>query len=360
VAAESWFLERGLPGVLTRRGRWRRLWRRSAPLLAGVSTVMVCAGAISLAAGNRTIDIDDDPSAVEILILAVLGLMIPLAFLVGWLVSRVTTPRHRRLCSTVAVVAMLATGMLNGTNTDRLDAVVTDVALVGSIVVLTGLGVGSVLGWALRLTMSHLATIGGLVSRALPVVLLTVLVFFNGYVWSMATKISRQRMWLVIGFMVLIATAFLVRGVIERVRPVLASAWARDADGRRLADTPFAAMRDPCPNPPSFARRSRAGPQPGERANVIFVVAASQVAQVAMVAVVTAAIFFVLGLLVLSPEILAAWTNNGPDQGTWFGMTLPVPQPLIHVTMFLAALTFMYVSARAVVTASTAPSSSIR
>jgi hypothetical protein len=41
-------------------------------------------------------------------------------------------------------------------------------------------------------------------------------------------------------------------------------------------------------------------------------------------------------------------TNNGPEQGTWFGMTLPVPQPLPHVTMFLAALTFMYVSARAV------------
>ena len=339
VAAESWFLERGLPGVLTRRGRWRRLWRRSAPLLAGVSTVVVCAGVISLAAGNRTIDIDNDPSAVEVLILAVLGLMIPLAFLVGWLVSRVTTPPHRRLCSTVAVVAMLAAGMLNGTNTDRLGAIVTDVALVASVVVLTGLGVGSVLGWALRLTMSHLATIGGLVSRALPVVLLTVLVFFNGYVWSMATKISRPRMWLVIGFMVLIATAFLVRGVIERVRPVLASAWARDADGRRLADTPFAAMRDPITGGPLNR---------GERANVIFVVAASQVAQVAMVAVVTAAIFFVLGLLVLSPEILATWTNNGPDQGTWFGMTLPVPQPLIHVTMFLAALTFMYVSARAV------------
>jgi hypothetical protein len=187
--------------------------------------------------------------------------------------------------------------------------------------------------------MSHLATIGGLVSRALPVVLLTVLVFFNGYVWSMATKISRQRMWLVIGFMVLIATAFLVRGVVERVRPVLASARARDADGRRLADTPFAAMRDPITGDPLNR---------GERANVIFVVAASQVAQVAMVAVVTAAIFFVLGLLVLSPDILATWTNNGPDQGTWFGMTLPVPQPLIHVTMFLAALTFMYVSARAV------------
>ena len=259
VAAESWFLERGLPGVLTRRGRWRRLWRRSAPLLAGVATVMVCAAAITLAAGNRTIDIDDDPSAVEVLILAVLGLMIPLAFLVGWLVSRVTTARAPQ--AVLDRRRRRDAGRGNAQRDHRRPARRGDHrrVLVGSIVVLTGLGVGSVLGWALRLTMSHLATIGGLVSRALPVVLLTVLVFFNGYVWSMATKISRQRMWLVIGFMVLIATAFLVRGVVERVRPVLASAWARDADGRRLADTPFAAMRDPITGGPLNR---------GERANV--------------------------------------------------------------------------------------------
>ena len=29
-------------------------------------------------------------------------------------------------------------------------------------------------------------------------------------------------------------------------------------------------------------------------------------------------------------------------------MTLPVPQALIHITLFLAALTFMYICARAV------------
>jgi hypothetical protein len=46
--------------------------------------------------------------------------------------------------------------------------------------------------------------------------------------------------------------------------------------------------------------------------------------------------------------VLAAWTTHGSDQGTWLGMTLPVPQALIHVTMFLGALTFMYVSARSV------------
>jgi hypothetical protein len=82
----------------------------------------------------------------------------------------------------------------------------------------------------------------------------------------------------------------------------------------------------------------------GARANAIFVVMASQITQIATVAIVTAAILFVMGLLVLSPEVLA----DGTDQGTWFGQTLPVPQALIHVTMFLGTLTFMYVSARSV------------
>ena len=39
AAAESWFLERGLPSVLTRRARWRRLWQRSAPMLAAHATL---------------------------------------------------------------------------------------------------------------------------------------------------------------------------------------------------------------------------------------------------------------------------------------------------------------------------------
>lgn len=63
---------------------------------------------------------------------------------------------------------------------------------------------------------------------------------------------------------------------------------------------------------------------------------------------VTSAIFFTLGLLALSPDLLTDWTRGGSAQGTAFGVTLPVPQSLIHVTMFLGALTFMYVSARAV------------
>jgi hypothetical protein len=339
VAAETWFLERGLPAVLTPRARWRRLWRRSAPILAATATLLVCVAVISAAAGNRAIEIGDDPSVSEILILVVLALMLPLAAVVGRVVARIVDPRRRRLASTISVVAAAATLVDEGSLSDRLDGLFFGAVLVALALVLNGIGVGSMLGWAVRLTLSHLASVGALVARVLPVVLLTVLVFFNGYVWSMATKISRERMWLVIGFMTLIAGAFLLSGIVERVRPMMAAAAVNQSDVEQLADTPFAAMPDPAAGDPL----SRA-----ERANVMFVVAASQVTQVAMVAVVTAGIFFTLGLLALSPELLATWTGNGPDQGSAFGMTLPVPQPLIHVSMFLGALTFMYVSARAV------------
>lgn len=67
-----------------------------------------------------------------------------------------------------------------------------------------------------------------------------------------------------------------------------------------------------------------------------------------MVSVVTAAIFFGFGLLLVSPELLAAWTRGGSREGTLLWMTIPVPQALIQITWFLGALTFMYVSARSV------------
>jgi hypothetical protein len=52
--------------------------------------------------------------------------------------------------------------------------------------------------------------------------------------------------------------------------------------------------------------------------------------------------------MVLSPAVLARWTGDGSSDGTVLGMTIPVPQSLIHMTLILDALTFMYVSARSV------------
>jgi len=118
-----------------------------------------------------------------------------------------------------------------------------------------------------------------------------------------------------------------------------ATASAPHDDAARLAGTPFAAI----PDPPVNDALTR-----GERFNVVLVLAAAQITHLLMVAISTAAIYFILGLMVLSPAVLARWTVDGRSDGTVLGMTIPVPQSLIHMTLILAALTFMYVSARSV------------
>ncbi|MBX9641899.1 MAG: hypothetical protein K2X97_19905 [Mycobacteriaceae bacterium] len=80
---------------------------------------------------------------------------------------------------------------------------------------------------------------------------------------------------------------------------------------------------------------------------MIFVLAASQLAEIIVVAALTASIYVTLGLTVLTPAPLKEWARTTDTDTTVLGLTVPVPDYLIHLCLFLGALTFMYVSARA-------------
>lgn len=332
-AAERWFLDNGLPSVVTRRARWRGLWPRSAPVLTGYAALMVVGLVIYLLVGNIHVDIDREPTPVEWIVLAVLALTVPFVIITGWLVSRLRSTRARFVASTVAAAVALVS--------DAVDGNVTDVAgtALGLLIVplLTATGLGSVLGWATRLAVSQFGLVGQLMLRALPVVLLTVLVFFNSPVWLMAASVGRGRLWSAVLFLGTIAAVFLASSTLERIRPMLKDPSPDQTHA--LAGTPFASMPDPAAADPLKHR---------ERFNVAFVLIMSQLVQLLTVAVVTSLIFFVLGAILLNPELLAAWTRNGTSDGQLLWMTIPVPNALIQVTLFLGALTFMYLSARAV------------
>lgn len=338
-AADRWFLERGLPAVLRPGALVRRLWPRSAPALATFAVFMLNSILVVLFTGKHTIDIDGQPTRTEWFVLGLLVLVLPVAATVGWRVSRIRSVRVRTLVASVSMGVVVAGGILGGPSERILANLVFEGIVIVVGLALTACGVGSILGWALRTAMENVASIGALFVRALPVVLLTVLVFFNTYVWLMASIVSRSRLWMALVFLGLIAVAFITSATVDRVRPMLSGSRLSESDDGRLAGTPFESMPDPASGYPL----SRA-----ERANVVFVLATSQVLQVGAVAIVSALIFFLLGLILLSPELLAQWTRNGSADGEILGMTLPIPQSLIQISMFLAALTFMYVSARAV------------
>ena len=336
--AESWFLERGLPSVLTTRGRWRRLWSRSAPMLAAYATVQSCGIAILLITGSREVYLEELTTPTHWVVLGIILAALPLGVLVGFLVSRLTRTRTRTLVGFAAGALAVLAGAFDAGPAD----LPSIVGVVVVILVLTGCGAGSVLAWAIRVTLSHVTTVGALAVRALPVVLLTALVFFNTYVWLMAVTISGPRLLLAIVFLVSIAASFVISGTVERVKPMLRSAAALPKDCERLAGTPFAALPD-APDGSSSPRLRRA-----ERLNVVFVLATSQLIQITVVAVVTAAIYLILGLILLTPELLKEWTHVGTSTSTLLGWTIPIPGSLVDMCLFLGALTFMYISARAV------------
>ena len=79
----------------------------------------------------------------------------------------------------------------------------------------------------------------------------------------------------------------------------------------------------------------------------MFVVAASQLGQVLTVALTTGAIFFVLGLILVSPGWTPGLAAPGAPTGS-SGHDLADPDALIQTSMLLSAITFMYLSAKAV------------
>ncbi len=333
--AERWFLHRGLPAVLTRRARWRGLWPRSAPVFTGYAVAMVMVLVNFLVTGDTEAEIIAEAAIVRWVDVLLITVGLPVAVLAGWLVSRLRTDQVRSAASAVAVGAALVAETLATGVIGTLTAAVSVVA----VLALTASGLGSVLGWALKLTMTQIAVVGALVLRALPLVLLTMLAFFNPYLWSMASTISPARLLLAMLFLGLVAGVFLVSGTIERARPVLATPTEAPPElTARLRDTPFEAMDDHPAEPLTH----------GERLNVFFVLAVSQLARVLTVAVLTGLIYLILGSIVLSPELLPQWTAGGTPNVVLLGMAMPVPQALLQVSMFLGALTFMYVGAQAV------------
>ncbi len=337
-AADHWFLDHGLSAVLRPGALVRRVWPRSAPALAAFAVFMFNSAVVVLISGKHTINIEGQPTRAEWFVLALLVFVLPIASAVGWLVSRISSLRGRTIAGMVAVAIAIVGGIIGGPSPRVIADLIFEAIVIAVILAMTASGAGSILGWIVKMTLSHFAAAGSLLIRALPVLLLTILVFFNSPVWLMAATISRARLWLALLFLAVIAAAFVVAVTVDRFRPMMSAREPSEDHNARLAGTPFETMPDPSVTHP--LRRP-------ERLNVMFVLAASQLTQILVVAAITALIFFVLGLILLSPELLAAWTRNGSSDGMFLGMTIPVPNALIQITLFLGALTFMYVSARA-------------
>ncbi|MDT5155127.1 MAG: hypothetical protein QOI01_6860 [Mycobacterium sp.] len=206
---------------------------------------------------------------------------------------------------------------------------------------LTCIGFGSIAGWAFRFAWVQLGARGTLMSRALPLLMLTVVVYFTGELWQLAVRMTRQRLWQVIGFLALVALVFVVTTIRDEVRALRDDRAERNDPASLLAGTPLAlSASEPIPR----TDLSRA-----EQINVVAVMVVAQAIQVVFFTAGLFAFFLALGIIAIPDDVAVLWSaeqscavGQPPCAGTWFGVHIPIPQTVVHMSLFVAVLSGLY------------------
>src|SRR6266496_2364833 len=216
-AVEQWFRRRGLPAVV--RGRPAHLLVRIAPAIVFIAAWELMTSLLDVVDGRTDADFERLLEN-DLFALGYSGLLLALVVLPGggsWLVAR--WGRRKVLEHGGVVPAAVMAGVFV-TVVPAVDWVVaggsvvfglvTHLAMLAGLFAAAFVGVGSIVGWALRAAYRQTRLLGEMTSRALPLLLLfTVFGFFTTEIWQVGAALPRQRMWLVVGLFAAVAVAFL-------------------------------------------------------------------------------------------------------------------------------------------------------
>ncbi len=155
--------------------------------------------------------------------------------------------------------------------------------------------------------MVQVGALGTLMSRALPLLMLTVVVYFTGELWQLAARMTRQRLWQKVGFLAIVAIIFMVATIRDEVRALRDDRAEQQDPAQLLSGTPLE------PDAGLFA------------------------------------FFLALGIIAIPDDVTVLWSTEEscpigepPCAGTWFGVHIPIPQTVVHTSLFVALLSGLY------------------
>lgn len=333
----EWFLHRGLPLVLTRRVRSRALMARAAPAVAGVGALTAAVLLLAEWTGG-------DPQVVVLLRLAGITAVLAAAPVALEVLHRRSTTAARlgRRTTALAVMGIFVLVMpfaVSGLSAAALAEMPVFLTVTVVTIWLTYIGLGSIALWAFRFAWEQVGALGTLLSRALPLLMLTVVVYFTGELWQLSARVTRERLWQTIGFLAAVGLAFMVATIRDEVSALRQDRTRQSDPGALLAETPLARLAPGTPTPLSWP----------ERVNVVAVMVVAQAIQVVLFTAGLFLFFIALGFVAVPPDVLVLWSGEQscpvgvpPCDGTWFGVHVPVPQTVVHMSLFVAVLSGLY------------------
>ena len=334
---ERWFVRRGVPHFVERKtdGSFLDAWTRALPLLvpaylllgfnaldlygwsvlqnlaAAALVVVVLVAAWAVSNRLRGVDTFDRPTDIDApeLVLFVVGPTLPV--------------------------------LLVGQFGDAVQNIVLALVLLAVIYVWSAYGVGPLLVWGVRRGSQQLTSLGSLVARALPLLLLfNTFLFINAEVWQMAGTLQGAAYVVVISTFVVLGVTFALSRVPGVIRDVTSFAsW--DEVRFHLVGTPAADLPVPAtgeaPDDPLTWR---------QRFNIGLVVLFGQALQISLVTAALTLFFVGFGLFGITEQIAQGWTTL--DDVTVLarfglgGRDLVISEPLLRVSLFLGAFSGMY------------------
>jgi hypothetical protein len=202
--------------------------------------------------------------------------------------------------------------------------------------------------WAGNRVFHQLGEVGGLLARALPLLLVFVtFLFLTPEVWEVAGSTSWPLLAVNTGLFAVLGIVFLLARVPTETARL--SGFDDLVELRRLCeDTPAAGEVGIFDVPPADEPLRRR-----QRGNLYLVVLVNQAIQLVLVSVVVGLFFVVFGVLSVRPDVAARWVNDPEATEAYvdfmlLGRGAVVTPALLKVAAFLAGFTGFYVAVYAV------------
>lgn len=332
---DQWFIRRGLPHLIEPYGTGPDVWSRASPVLL----VAYVAG------GLHGLDLADWSLARN---LGAAAVVVALLFATWMLTNRL---RHRPPLSrprdlgppelAAFLIGPALPALVFEQWGDALQAVIEGASVLVVIYVATSYGVVPLMGWAASQTFARLGSVGRMLTRALPLLLLfTTFLFINAEVWQVAGTLQGPVFLTVLALFFVLGSAFVLSRVPEAIRSVHDFGdWVEVAAlvrGTPAENLPLPEAGDPMEIPLSGR----------QRLNIGLVSVFSQAILITIVATVLFSFFMLFGVLAIPEATTAAWTALDEvhvlARFHVGGRTLVLTEPLLRVAGFLGAFSGMY------------------
>jgi hypothetical protein len=324
---ERWFVRRGVPHLIDDYDAGADIWTRSIWFLV----------VLYVARGLYALDLDESVAANLLALALVIGALLATWIVANLLRSRPAFSWPRVVGPTelaVFVVGPEIPSLLLGQWADAAKAAILGVVALAVVYLATSYGVVPTVRWGVERSLALGASLGSVLSRALPLLLVVVtFLFFTGEVWQSVGTAEGGSYVLVLLLFMAIGVGF----VITRLPGDVRAAGELDSweEVRQLvAHTPAADLPMPfegAPPPPDLTRR--------QYVNVALVGLVARTVQVAAVTLAVGFFLGILGTLVIDEEVTQTFTSAEPDvlaSWTFLGQDMVLTSALLRVAGFLA------------------------